>query len=310
MPVRDAFETIEEALDYDGTQLVSLPETSTLPYTLVFLNDVPPETGYGYAVCGVSMWINANISADKFLWKVARHEMMHQLQATHGGRADSAPTGEDPTTMSTCVAYTEFLTTNFLDRDAEAYLNWLHSDLSFRQINSNIGFDNGTTGWGGTNGSISAPTSGGFSSPRHLAFNASGTSADSYARQTILLWVGDDTNDFEVRAYLRAKAPNSTDPTNVRAAVYRKNLSESGTNTCDYQRGLKNPNNLTLADMNYILVVESSLVNVDTSWTAVASDWSSIPIKRDGYQLQLRAYRNAAGADNVVRFDNVRMEER
>ncbi|MFT4229508.1 MAG: hypothetical protein QM602_04385 [Microbacterium sp.] len=62
--------------------------------------------------------------------------------------------------------------------------------------------------------------------------------------------------------------------------------------------------------MSYILVTESSLTTVGTSWTAVASGWSSIDVHRDGYQLQLRAYGNAGGAGNVVHFDNVRMEER
>jgi len=211
--------------------------------------------------------------------------------------------------MSTCVNATEFIPDNFLDRDAEAYLNWLHSDLSYRQINSNIGFDNDTTGWGGTNGSLTVVSSGGYSSPPYAAFSAAGTSADSFVRQTIRLWVGDDIGDFEIRAVLRARAPSSTANTNVRAAVYRKNLSESGDTSCDYPRGLKNPNNLTLADMNYIVVSESGLVNVDTSWTSVISGWASIGVQRDGYQLQLRAYGNAAGS-GAVRFDNVRMEER
>jgi len=308
--VRAAFDSIEEALDYDGTPLVTLTEVSSPPYTLVFVNDdLPPASGYGEATCGIKMWINGRVNADKFIWHVARHEMMHLLQATHGGRYDSVPEGEQPATMSTCVNYDNFRNVNQLERDAEAYLNWLHSDLSYRQINSNIGFDNGTTGWGGTNGTISVASSGGYSSPKHLAFNASGTSTNSYVRQTIRLWVGDDINDFEVRAYLRAKAPSSTANTNVRAAIYRKNLSESGTTICPYQRGLKNPNNMTLADMAYILVTESSLTNVGTSWTAVSSPWSSISVLRDGYQLQLRAYGNAAGS-GAVRFDNVRMEER
>lgn len=308
--VSGAFNKVDDALDYDGTQLVNLTESGNWPYTLVFLNDVPPASGYGYATCGVSLWINQNISANKFLWKVARHEMMHLLQATHGGRRDSVPAADDPTTMSTCVDYEDFNDTNYLERDAEAYLNWLHSDLSYRQINANIGFDNGTAEWGGSNGTLSVPSSGGFSSAPHLAFNASGTSADSYARQTIRLWVGDDINDFEIRAYLRAKAPSSTVNTNVRVAIYRKSMSEVGTVTCPYQRGLKNPNSGAVADMNYVLVTESSLVNVSNSWTAVASGWSSIDVHRDGYELQLRAYGNAAGSGNAVRFDNVRMEER
>ncbi len=306
---RGAFNTIEAALDFDGSKLVNLTESATSGATRVSLNDNPPAGQYGQALCGAYIWINSNIYASKFFWHTARHEMMHLLQAAHGGRADSLVGGEDPTTMSTCVNATEFIPDNFLDRDAEAYLNWLHSDLSYRQINSNIGFDNNTSGWGGTNGSLTDVSSGGYSSPPYAAFSADGTSADSFVRQTIRLWVGDDIGDFEIRAVLRARAPSSTANTNVRAAVYRKNLSESGDTSCDYPRGLKNPNNLTLADMNYIVVSESGLVNVDTSWTSVISDWASIGVQRDGYQLQLRAYGNAAGS-GAVRFDNVRMEER
>ncbi|MFT4229507.1 MAG: hypothetical protein QM602_04380 [Microbacterium sp.] len=80
--VRDAFDTIEGALDYDGTPLVDITETSISPSLTVYINDDAPLGSYGFAVCGISMWISGTVSGSKFLWRTARHEMMHLWPTT------------------------------------------------------------------------------------------------------------------------------------------------------------------------------------------------------------------------------------
>ncbi len=306
-----AFATLNGPKDHDGSALVNVHKVDAWAAVLVGLQHREGSDSLGeYSCVFNNIWLNSAYSGygAKFYWKVARHEMMHALSADHAGRADSRASAENPTTMSTCVAVSDFKNENFLDRDGEIQLQWIFNSLNTNHaLNANIGFENGTSEWGGSNGSLSSVASGGVGGTKYLSFDATGTSSSSYVRQTLRLWTGDDTSQF--RAVLAARAPSSAVNTNARASLYRKRMSEGSTSLgCGYARALTNPNSVTIHDAEYVLVSQSSLTNVGTSWTTVASPWTSLP-KRDGWEFQTRAYGNAAGSYSI-RFDNVRAEEK
>lgn len=305
--VRATINTVDDALDYNGAKLVTVSESGGIS---VGLRDVPLTSQYGLAVCLIGspyMWINSNATTAKFYYKVARHEMMHMAGAGHSGNQDSM-NSDNPSTMSTCINQSTFRTVNSLDQDASAQLNWLHSRLANRQLHANIGFERGTRFWGASNGTISSVSSGGATGPGYAAFRASGSTSNSYIFQTIRLWTGSDTSkDF--RAVLNARTPSSSVSSAARAAIYHRSLFYgSGSNSCDYRPGVTNPNNPTVGG-TYVLLRQSSLTNLGTSWTSVASPWYESRVRAAGHQLQVRAY-GSAGTSNSVRFDNVRGEER
>jgi len=140
--VRAAFNPIDNALDYDGTKLISITESSS--GIKVGMKSMG-QYSYGVSECtsGASVTINSDFaSSNAFLYKTARHEMLHLAGATHGGRYDSAD-GRAAATMSTCLSPTTYPGTNALEQDAAAYENFLHSSLSNRQLHANIGFEQG-----------------------------------------------------------------------------------------------------------------------------------------------------------------------
>ena len=306
--VREAINSIEIALDSDGSKLVNIVETtnSGIP---VRLNDTAREIRYGEANClptATYIWITRHASTRTFHMKVARHEMMHLIGAQHAGRGDSYDGAEDPTTMSTCVDAPDFNPNNVLDRDAQVALNWHHSSLPDRQATANIGFEQGIYAWGAANGTVSSVLSGGATGPKHAAFSAAGTSSDSYVRQTVRMWTGDD-GYVDVRASLVARTLANVE-TNVRAAIYSMEMKD-GTSGCgDYQRGLRDPNDRTFGTTVFALRAQSSLTSIGSQWQQAATPWVDLPF-RDGWQLQVRAYGNAAD-DSTVRFDNVRIDEK
>lgn len=310
--VQEAFDALETALDYDGSKLVNITKNSTPGVGRVQVGLVEfDDNKLGLALCDwQSPFVHLNIAyagyGKKFFYQVARHEMLHHIGLDHVGENDSID-GRNPASLATCTGPGNFLTTPDLDRDSEVGLNWKLSSLSSNQVSANIGFENGTSEWGATNGSLATSPSSNFSGSYHAVFNASGDSSNSYVRQTVRLWTGDDS-DVELRPYMRARSPLSGVSTNVQAALYRKGMTESNASSgCSYRRGLKNPNSVSLTS-TYFLVSQSSLTSVGTSWTAVSGPWST-PARYDGYELQLRAYGNSAG-DASVRFDNLRAEER
>lgn len=311
--VKAAFDGIETALDYDGTQLVSLTENESPAPDRINVQIVDlGEDLLGWAQCpgGGQTKLQFGLSyvgqGASFFYQVARHEMLHLIGLDHGGQNDSMD-GRNPASMATCTGPGNFRDTADLDRDAEVGLNWRYSSLSDRQVSANIGFENGTNEWGGTNGSLASYTGGSFSGDKLILFAAEGDSSDSYVRQTVRIWTGWDTY-AEFRPYLRARAHQSGPSTNVRASLYRKGMWDGSNPGCTYRLGLQNVNDVTLASTLYILVSQSDLTSVGTSWTAVSGEWADPPTF-DGYELQLRAYGNSAG-DYSVRFDNVRVDER
>ncbi|RYF47299.1 MAG: hypothetical protein EOO27_37760 [Comamonadaceae bacterium] len=109
---------------------------------------------------------------------------------------------------------------------------------------------------------------------------------------------------------MMTSSPPAPPGTNDQLSPVRSSRPASSGQLCDggYQRGLTSRINDPSLSTTYVKVSESALTNVGTSWTLVESPWTSVA-ERDGHQLQVRAYGNAAG-DYAVRFDNVRAEER
>ncbi len=275
--------------------------------------DALDDGQYGYADCDdqhPALVLNvdyATAGGGPYFYKVVRHELLHLLGASHTGKDDSAATADNPVTMATCVSYGNFTGATAIDRDSEIYLNWAYSALSNRQLKSNIGYENGLADWGASNGTVSNAATGGIYDSAYASYYPTGTSADSFLRQSMRLWTGNDSS-VEFRAVINARSPSSATTTRVRAALWTRLLSESGNNGCAYPRGLQNPNNETVT-ANYVLVSQSAAETVSTgSWTSVNSPWTSVSV-RDGWHLQLRAYGNSSG-DYAVWFDHVRAEER
>jgi len=233
--------------------------------------------------------------------------MLHLAGADHGGKDDSM-NGDNPATMATCIDASTFKSNNFIEQDASAYLNWLHSSLANHQLNANVGFEQGTSFWGMVDGSVTAASSGGATGPGWADFLPTGTVADSYMFQTVRLWTGNDSS-VSVRAVINAASPATVVTTHVNAAIAWKDLKQSSSgNGCDYRPGVVNPNDETVSTSAYRILEESGSTDVRLSWQSVASPWYAFSSVHEGHQLQVRAYANSTG-NNVVKLDNVRGEE-
>lgn len=309
--VETAINSIQVPRDYDGSRLVTFEEVASAGWGVVEvrLRDRAADS-YGLANCGnvFNPWfvINSDYTGEAYFYQVARHEMLHLVGLHHVGRSDSSATADNPVTMSTCISYGSFTGDSGIDRDSEAYLNWRYSSLANNQVSANIGFENGVNDWAPTEGAVYSAATGGATGPKYASFQAAKTEGYSYVRQTVRLWTGDDSG-VELRPVINARSPGAGISTKARAALYSKQVTESGSNGCDYMRGLSNPNSVSVT-ANYVLESRSAMTTVGTSWTSLAGPWTSMP-KRDGWVLQMRAYGNSAGS-YAVWFDNVRIEER
>ncbi len=227
--VEAAFDGIETALDYDGTQLVNLTKNeSPGPDRInVQIADLGEDL-LGWAQCPGGGQTKLQFSLDyvsvgkKFFYQVARHEMLHLIGLDHGGENDSID-GRNPASMATCTGPGNFRETADLDRDAEVGLNWRHSSLSNNQVSANIGFENGINEWGGTNGSLAS----------WAGAASAGQSTLSSRRQATRQIPGcvrpfgfgpAGIHSWNSGRYLRARAHQSGPSTNVRAALYRKGV--------------------------------------------------------------------------------------
>lgn len=56
--------------------------------------------------------------------------------------------------MATCIHLSTFSSVNRLTQDDHAYENWLKSTLPNRQLHANVGFEQGTSFWGRTAGTL------------------------------------------------------------------------------------------------------------------------------------------------------------
>ncbi|HEY7704614.1 MAG TPA: hypothetical protein VID03_07275 [Acidimicrobiia bacterium] len=305
--VRAAINTLDNELDYDGTGLVSITESTSSTATLVrILNQPMAEYGGSDCFATPQAWVNSNFSAAKFYYHVGRHEMFHLLGGSHSGLEDSR-NGDNPATMATCIDWGNFSATNLLKQDDAAYLTWLHSSIADRQLHANIGFERGFTYWGQTNGTATVLGTGGATGPGNVSFLASGTELNSYIYQTVRLWTGGDNASY--RSRINVKSPSSTYTTKAMARLYRQTLAESGDNECSYANGLSNPNDATTVG-GYVILSETSVATIGTTWTALTGSWVN-PANTDGLQLQIRAYgrsTNSSGINTPILFDNVRGE--
>lgn len=308
--VRDAINTLDDARDYDGTRLVTVTEEAISSAVDVQLIKVPLGDGYGSSECvgTPSIWINANGPTAAFYWHVARHEMFHLAGAEHGGERDSFD-GVAVSTMSTCVNYQSFPSSNVFEQDGHAYENWLWSSLADRQFHANIGFEQGFRFWGNTGGTITTYTSGGATGPGYIGWESNNT--NDYVYQTIRTVNG--TLSSVYRAVGNARSPGSNWTTKVRVSLARRNVDfpndPGNPNGCDYPGGIVNPNGSPSVS-SWAVFTETSWVTVPTSWTRVESPWTPLP-QQEGYDLRVRLRGttvNANGNYGQVRLDNLRGE--
>lgn len=303
--VRAAIFTLDDALDYDGSKLVTVQELNS--NIDVQIKDKPlNEYGSSECVVGASFWVNANYTSSTFYYQLGRHEMMHLAGGEHGGNDDSF-NGDDPPTMATCIDWSTFRTSNSLAQDDAAYLNWLHSTRDDRQLHANWGWEQGTSYWGRTGGSFSYKTSGGSLGPGYVGWSSPSNS--NYVYQTVAVHVGDDNESYQ--AVTAAKSPGSDYKTVVNPALYRRNISDGSANSCSYADGIQNPNDWDPGRITsgWIKVADKGLTGVGTSWAGVESAWVN-PANATAYQMQIRVYgsavQNGSGAIGYVGLDNTR----
>ena len=243
-----------------------------------------------------------------FFYKVAKHEMFHLGGADHGGKNDHP--NLSPTTMSTCVNYSQFRHDNKITKDDDAYMNYLRGPLLGRELTANPGFENanGDLYWLTQNGTKSVVSSGGQVGPTHLAFTATGTAWTSYVHQSTRVWHNSNPPQSTYGAAADVKKVVSTYTTYARVALYRKAMNDSGNNGCGYPfLNMTDPNNEAITG-GYFLISETPMyVLSGTGWTSIEA--SAATIGHDGGQVQVRVYgasTTSTGGSGTVRFDNVR----
>jgi hypothetical protein len=308
---RAGINRLNDALDYDGTKLITVPEDGGVD---VQLKD-EPVNNYGNSECflGDSIWVNSNYSTGQFYWQWARHEMFHLGGAEHGGRYDSFD-GNDPTTMATCLSYTLWPTSNIFEQDGHAYENWIWSTVADRQLHANFGYEQGLRFWGKSAGSGSTNEygTGGATGPGYIGWNS--TSLNDYIYQTVRILNGDDTAEYRVK--VNGESPAAVYTTRIRGRLYRRTADfpgdPSNPNGCDYADGIVNPNGSPTLG-GWILMSDTSLTVVGTSWTAASGPWTSLS-GFEAYDFQVRFYglaeHNSTGGFGEVHLDNVRGEAR
>lgn len=337
--VKNAFESLETALDHKGKRLVQVSDANgqsraqgvvkvELRYHEGNENggldreggshgaldheDEGLDQPLGSSECngGSSIWLNdRKLTTNEKLRKTARHEMFHLAGAEHGGKRDSF-NGDNPPTMSTCLSPNADLpTTNKLAQDDAAYLNWLHNSLPNRQLHANIGFEQGASFWGKKKAELRSYSTEGSSGPGHVGIvSTANSSRDSYIFQTVRLWTGDD--DVSYRARINVKKPVERYRSYASAALYYRAVNADGTDKCKYADGLDGLSNDPKVKTGWIKLDSVYTSNVTTSWRNVTTGWKKPGTTADGYDFQVRAYGKSYcdGCNGTIRFDNVRAE--
>lgn len=302
--VRSAINALDNALSYNGNQLISVDEDGGIS---VQIKDKPAGE-YGSSECdaGASIWVNSNYTTGRFYWQVGRHEMFHLAGAEHGGNDDSHNT-DDPPTMATCINQSTFNSVNGLWQDDAAYETWLHDGLANRQLNANLGFEQGSSFWAVTGGATTYRTTGGATGPGYFIWDSPG--ASDYWYQTVTVHTGDDNETY--RSVGNAKELDSQYKTYAQASLYRRTVTDGANgNGCSYPDGIDDPNDYSVSG-GWIALAESSPgTQVGTSWESVASSWAD-PATVDGFEFQIRMYGysiDGSGVTHAFGIDNVRGE--
>lgn len=311
---RDAINAIDDALDYDGTKLITVTETAPNAEVVVIRED-RGDNIYASASCASgTIRINSNDDAfdsASFIYQVIRHEMFHLAGAEHAGQFDSLD-GRVPTTMATCLDEEGFLSTNLLTRDDHQYENWLHSSLAERQLHANVGYEQGVSFWQksvSSAGFVAIP-SGGATGPGYVEWDERDIS--EYLFQTTKVIVGDDDEQYRVRINAKSRAPEFS--TVIGGALYARtaDLPNHPDNPadCPWPDGIVNANGPTFGG-TFIKIAEIPLQLAGTSWTAVTSSWAN-PATFEAYEFQVRFSGNSqnvpTGEYAEVHVDNVRGE--
>jgi hypothetical protein len=311
--VADGIEMDDKPLDYDAEQLVTIEEGLPLQVAVIWI-ETPGFIGDSNCSYPRMRIGAAEPDTEESLWNIARHEMGHLIGAGHAGQYDSM-NGDNPPTMATCLTYRH---SNFLEQDAQANWAWLRSSLDNRQLNANVGFEQGTKFWGRNDTSVEITefTTGGNVGPSYVGWHA--TSNADYLYQTVRILNG--TVDDEYRARVVARSPGSMYETFVRVRIYRRSLDlpyHPGTPdpNCPWDNGIDDANG-TPDPGGYVLMTGNSIQGTFTSWTGLNTadpEWENPP-SAEAYDFQIRAYGTALNVSTrnygKVHFDNFRGESR
>ena len=308
--VRAGFNTIDNALDDDGTKLVTLTEVTSGGIS-VDLQYLPASTTNGSSECDLGdadIWINSKFTEAKTYYHVARHEMLHLAGAEHGGQNDSR-NGDTPSTMATCFYVSTARSINSLDQDSAQYLQYLHGTLSsgYRDITANLGFEQGTSFWGVSGGTLNVYTPGGATGTTQAGFFPDEDDLEPYTFQTTRTWTGSETG-VRYRVVMNAKRSAPDLSTEGEAQLYWRELSDGASNGCSYPDGIDDPNTppLTLTT-SWSKKASTDLVTQGNSWLTSSSPWYTMSSPHDGHELQVRI-RALVEGNHSIRLDNVRIQ--
>lgn len=301
--VRAGFDGWEVTYNYDGTQLVSLSETSTGTIEVYFEKDFHNTSKYGEASCvGKYIKLNPDLRGNSsLLTTVARHEMGHILGLHHTGDDDSF-NGDNPPTMATCLSQSVAATRKYAQDDAGAVLFRL-SGLNPEIIHANEGFEEDTKYWGKTGGAWSVVIGGAVNGDKYLKYNPSSTSY--YVYQTMNFAV----SGSKVDARVNQRRDASTDTGTVMLSFEVRERTYGSNPQCSWPTG-KDQNTVTLGTWS---------PGKSTDWVAVASDWQSLttPVftvdtSWDAVDIRVKFYSNvktSSGSWTYVRIDDLRARD-
>jgi hypothetical protein len=152
-------------------------------------------------------------------------------------------------------------------------------------------------------------SSGGDVGPGHLIYHT--PAIGHYTGSNVRIHTGNGNESYRAVTSARATVSGGGWKTLVQASLYRRTIThDEPDNNCEYADGVDNPNDPSVAS-GYVLLADSGVQAVGTSWVTIASSFQNPPTA-DGYEMDMRVYAHAinqsTGETGWTDLDNIRGE--